>query len=139
MNEFEAMQARHSVRSFTDEPIDAQTRDALTQAIEQGNAEGNLHMRLVCDDPKAFDSALAHYGKFSGVRNYVVLAGPDNDTLEERCGYYGERVALRAQELGLNSCWVALTFKRRYVRKMVAPGDKLVVVIALGHGTFAWT
>ena len=137
MNDLEAIQARHSVRSYTSEPIDAQTRAALTQVIERGNAEGGLHLQLVCDDPEAFDSAMVHYGRFSGVRNYVVAAGPDSDTLEERCGYYGERVALRAQELGLNSCWVALTFKRRYVKKMLAPGDKLVVVIALGHGTTA--
>lgn len=135
MNDLEAIQARRSVRAYTSEPIDARTRGELTRVVEQGNAEGDLHMQLVCDDPEAFDSALAHYGRFSGVRNYVIVAGPASDTLEERGGYYGERVVLRAQELGLNSCWVALTFKRRYVRKLLAPADKLVVVIALGRGT----
>lgn len=134
MNELEAIKARHAVRSFTAQPIDEPVRAALQQEITRGNAEGDLHMQLVCNEPEAFDSATARYGKFSGVRNYVVLAGPDSDTLEERCGYYGERVVLLAQELGLNSCWVALTFKRRLVKKQLAAGDKLVVVIALGHG-----
>lgn len=88
----------------------------------------------MCDEPEAFDSTLAHYGKFSNVRNYLVLAGPESATLEGRCGYYGERLVLLAQQLGLNTCWVALAFKKRYVRKMLAKGDKLVVVISLGHG-----
>jgi hypothetical protein len=36
--------------------------------------------------------------------------------------------------MGLSTCWVALTFKKRYVRKLVEHGAKLVVVIAIGHG-----
>jgi nitroreductase len=130
----EAIAARHSVRSYTGELISEGDRKALREEIDRCNEEGGLHISLVCDDPEAFDSAMAHYGKFSGVRDYLVLAGPASPTLEERCGYYGERLVLLAQQLGLNTCWVALTFKKRYVKRMLAAGDKLVVVIALGHG-----
>ena len=132
--EMDAIQARHSVRSFTDEPIPDAVCEALQAEIGRCNGEGGLSIALVCDEPEAFDSTLAHYGKFSGVRNYLVLSGPDAPDLEERCGYYGERLVLLAQRLGLNSCWVALTFKKRHVRKMLRAGDKLVVVVALGHG-----
>ncbi|MBQ3338163.1 MAG: nitroreductase [Atopobiaceae bacterium] len=135
VNEMEAIRARHSVRSFTDEPIPEGVCEELEAEIERCNGESGLHMALVCDEPEAFDSTLAHYGKFSGVRNYLVLAGPDAPDLEERCGYYGERIVLLAQRLGLNSCWVALTFKKRHVKKMLRRGDRLVVVVALGHGT----
>lgn len=134
-NIFSIMQKRHSVRSFTDEPISSADAQALRQEIEACNAEGNLSIQLVCDEPKAFDSALAHYGKFSNVKNYLVLAGPSTPDLNEKCGYYGERLVLLAQELGLNTCWVALTFKKRSVRKMLKPGEKLSLVIAIGHGT----
>lgn len=134
MNELEAIKARHSVRAYKSTPIPEDVRKQLEAAIEAGNAEGNLHMKLVCDEPEAFDSTMAHYGKFSGVRNYVVIAGPTTAGLEERGGYYGERVALLAQQLGLNGCWVALTFKRRYVKAHLQTGDKLVVVITLGYG-----
>ena len=135
VNEMEAIRARHSVRSFTDEPIPKGVRETLEAEIERCNGESGLHMALVSDEPEAFDSTLAHYGKFSGVRNYLVLAGPDAPDLEERCGYYGERIVLLAQRLGLNSCWVALTFKKRHVKKMLRGGSKLVVVVALGYGT----
>lgn len=134
MNNEEAIVARHSVRAYTDEPIGQTDRQALQEEIDACNAEGNLHISLVCDEPQAFDSTLAHYGKFSNVRNYLVLAGKPAPDLDERCGYHGERIVLLAQRLGLNTCWVGLTFKKRFVKKALAPGEKLVIVIAIGHG-----
>ena len=137
MNEADAMklmEERHSVRSYTEEPLSEGDRAALREEIDRCNAEGGLNISLVCDEPQAFTSFLAHYGKFENVRNYLVLAGPDAADLSERCGYYGERLVLLAQELGLNTCWVALTFKKRYVKKLLRAGDKLALVIAIGYG-----
>lgn len=51
-------------------------------------------------------------GFFSNVRNYVALIGKKDAALDEKIGYYGEKIALRAQQLGLNTCWVALTFSK---------------------------
>lgn len=135
MNIEQAIKARHSVRDFTEKEIAPDLQKQIQDKIDECNKQGNLHMKLVCDEPEAFDSTLAHYGHFSNVRNYVVVAGAPADDLEQRCGYYGEHVLLLAQMLGLNACWVALTFKKRYVRKMLQDGDKLVCVIALGYGT----
>lgn len=130
----DAVRERHSVRKYTDQPIAADIRALLQEEIDRGNAEGNLHMTLVCDEPDAFDSRLAHYGRFSGVRNYLVIAGIPANDLEERAGYYGERVVLLAQQLGLRTCWVGLMFKRRFVKKMLAAGEKLVLVVSIGYG-----
>jgi nitroreductase len=129
------MFARHAVRSFTDEPIDQETREALEREVRRGNEAGRLHMILAWDEPEAFDSRLAHYGHFTGVHNYLVIAGPADKGLDARAGYFGERVVLLAQQLGLNSCWVAMSYKRRLVRASLPKGDKLVIVVALGHGT----
>lgn len=73
-------------------------------------------MQLILNNPEAFDSTLAHYGSFENVQNHIALIGPAGGDLEERCGYYGERVVLLAQSLGLNTCWVALTYKRKTVQ-----------------------
>lgn len=135
MDIMEAIRTRHAVRKFTDEPISEAERTALQTEIEQCNAESGLHIQLVCNEPQAFNSMLAHYGKFSNVTNYLLLAGPKTADLSDKCGYYGERIVLLAQQLGLRSCWVGLTFKKRFVKKVVAPGDKLVIVVALGHST----
>ena len=98
--------------------------------------EGGLHIQLVTAEPKAFNSIMAHYGKFSGVQNYIALIGKKGADLEERLGYYGERLVLLAQTLGLNTCWVAMTFGKGVAKSRctIAPGEKLVCVLSLGYG-----
>lgn len=134
MELMEAMKLRHSVRSYTEQPLGAEVLDALRAEIDACNREGGLYIQLVTDEPKAFDSFMAHYGKFSGVRNYIALIGEKCPRLEEKCGYYGERLVLRAQQLGLNTCWVAMTYKKIPGAFEVRRGEKLTVVLALGYG-----
>ena len=134
MDVFEAMKARHSVRKYLAKPIPADVLTKLREEVDACNREGKLHIQLVTDEPGAFDCAMAKYGSFSGVSNYFVLVGPDDDGLEERAGYYGERLVLLAQMLGLNTCWVGLTFSKKKAHIEVRPGEKLVMVIALGYG-----
>ena len=132
----EAIAARHSVRSYLDKPIPAETADALREEIDACNKEGGLHIQLVTNEPKAFDGIMAHYGKFSGVQNYIALVGKKSAELDETLGYYGERIVLKAQTLGLNTCWVAMTFSKGTAKKHITvnAGEKLAVVIALGYG-----
>ena len=130
----EAMQKRHSVRSYEDRPIEPETAAALRALIDGYNKESGLHIQLVTDEPKAFDSALAHYGRFSGVKNYIALIGKKSEKLDELCGYYGEKLVLEAQMMGLSTCWVALTFKKVPEAYSVLPDEKLVLVISLGYG-----
>ena len=112
MDLFEAMEHRHAVRSYEDRPIAPEAREALLACIAQCNREGGLHIQLVLDEPRGFGGLPAHYGKFSGVKNYIALIGKKSPNLEEACGYYGEKIVLRAQQLGLNTCWVAMTYSK---------------------------
>lgn len=139
MTIMEAMQSRHSVRSYIDKKIPADVMQTLQEEIATCNREGDLHIQFVKDEPKAFDSFMAHYGKFSGVRNYIALVGKKSPDLEEKCGYYGERIALKAQQLGLNTCWVALTYKKIPGAFEVKRGEKLTVVLAIGYGAVQGT
>lgn len=134
MNLTEAMQARHSVRQYMQQPLAPETVAALREEIDACNREGGLHIQLVTQEARAFDGFMAHYGKFSGVTDYLVLVGKKSPDLDELCGYYGERLVLKAQQLGLNSCWVAMTYKKIPSAFKVEKGEKLTVVIALGYG-----
>lgn len=100
MNITEAMKARHSVRQYKNQPIGAETVLAMQAEIDTCNRESGLHIQLVTNEPKAFDGFMAHYGKFSGVTNYIAMIGRKSSELGEKCGYYGERLVLKAQELG---------------------------------------
>ena len=134
MDAMTLMNARHSVRQYEDKPIPAEILAELKQEIAACNRESGLHIQLVTDEPKAFDGFMAHYGKFSGVKNYLALVGPKGADLDEKCGYYGERLVLKAQALGLNSCWVAMTYSKIPGAFQIGSGEKLTVVIALGYG-----
>ena len=134
MELLEAIKSRHSVRQYTNKTIDEDIIKALQAEIDTCNKEGSLHIQLVTDEPKAFDSFMAHYGKFSGVTNYIALIGKKCEGLEEKCGYYGERLVLKAQQLGLNTCWVAMSYKKIPGAFKVDKGEKLTVVISLGYG-----
>ena len=134
MELIEAMKQRHSVRQYTDKKIDADILAELQAEIDACNKKGGLHIQLITNEPQAFDSFMAHYGKFSGVTNYIALVGKKSDKLDELCGYYGERLVLKAQQLGLNSCWVAMTYKKIPNAFKIDNGEKLTVVISLGYG-----
>lgn len=132
---FEAMQNRHSVRSYDDRPIPEEILKTLRTEIQTCNSEYGLNIQLVTDEPQAFSGMMAHYGSFRGVKNYIALIGPKGPDLDEKLGYYGERIVLEAQRLGLNTCWVALTFSKGKTRHLIGKGEKLVCVISLGYGT----
>ncbi len=134
MDIIEAIKSRHSVRQYTDQQIEEDILNEIRTEIDECNKESGLHIQLVASEPRAFDSFMAHYGKFSGVNNYIVLIGKKGKKLEELCGYYGERLVLKIQQLGLNSCWVAMTYKKIPSAFVINKGEKLTVVIAVGYG-----
>lgn len=134
MDKLQAIKNRHSVRRYVDKPIEGEVLDRLNAIIEECNVESGLNIQLVLNEPKAFDSRLAHYGKFSGVSNYIAMVGKKGSNLDELCGYYGEKIVIEAQTLGLNTCWVALTFKKIPDVFVVGDGEKLAVVISIGYG-----
>lgn len=135
MELLEAIEARHSVRSYEDRKIEENVKEELEVFMEQCNRESGLHMQIVLDEPKAFDGFMAHYGKFSGVKNYIAVVGKKTPDFDEKCGYYGEKVVLRSQQLGLNTCWVAMTYRKIDGAFRIRQGEKLALVIALGYGS----
>ncbi len=128
----EAIVARHSVRQYKNQAIEAEKVEQLRAAIEEANRKAGLHLQLVTDEPEAFAKGLAKYGKFSGINNYIALVCRKG--MDEQLGYHGERIVLLAQTLGLNSCWVGLTFSKQPDHYTIGEGETLHGVIALGYG-----
>ncbi|MBQ4254278.1 MAG: nitroreductase [Erysipelotrichaceae bacterium] len=135
MTILEAIRNRHSVRKYTGEPIAAELDEKLSELIDQCNRESGLHMQLVLDDPQCFDTLLTHYGWFTNANNYIAVIGPkDLDNLEEKAGYYGQKVVLQAQIMGLRTCWVAGTYSKGKCTATLRPDEKMLCVIAIGYG-----
>lgn len=159
----ETMRARHAVRAYTDEPVAEGTLDELRAEIDAINAASGLDFQMAAGLPDAFMGLKTHYGRFSGVHNAVALLGSDgtgrgdtlqslNDAngtpsspeaaaLQERIGYWGERLALRMTELGLASSWAVLdaTDAVPATEAWWTPrnGEALVWVLAFGHAARA--
>lgn len=132
MEALELMKQRHSVRQYKPRAIEPEKRAALNDLCGELNQKAALSIQIVYDEPNCFDSFMAHYGKFSGVHNYIALIGKKSPKLEETLGRCGEQLVLKAQELGLNTCWVAMTHGKS--RAVVGPGEKQVCLISLGYG-----
>ena len=129
----EAITARHSVRKYIDKEIPADIVTVLQDIIAEYNKVGNLNIQLVLNETRAFTGMLS-YGSFSGVRNYFVMVGKKGADLDERVGYYGEQLVLLAQTLGLNTCWVGLSYRKVPEAYNVGKDEKLACMIALGYG-----
>ena len=139
MELIDAIKARHSVRKYSEQPIETAKVDILKDAVGRINAQAGLNIQLVLDEPKAFSTGMWKYGQFSGVRNYFVMAAPKSREAEEEIGYFGEELVLLSQTLGLNTCWVGLTYKKIPGTFTLREGDVVHCVIALGYGATSGT
>ena len=130
----EAIKARHSVRAYKNQPLAEDVARRLEKEIAEVNHTGNLHVQLIQNEPKAFQGTLAKYGKFRNVTSYLVMAGEKADDLDERIGYYGEQLVLLAQTLGLNTCWVGLSYRKIPDTYVLEVGEVIKAYIAIGYG-----
>lgn len=133
MTEIDAIKARHSVRNYLYKDIEQDKIDKLNEFIAKSNEEANLHLQLCVDAGNTYNRLLNKAMGLGSAPSVIVCVGPDDDTVEERIGYYGQKIVLFAQSLGLNTCWAG-TFNKKGVPAEVADGEKVVITIAIGYG-----
>lgn len=129
----EAMMERHSVRNYQDKAIESEKVQELNALIEECNKEGNLHIQLLEDAGNTFNRLLSKAMGLGSAPSVIACVGPDDDTLDERIGYYGEKIVILAQQLGLNTCWAG-TYNKKNVEANIEKGERLAIVIAIGYG-----
>lgn len=124
---------RVSRRVYLDEKISSEKIAILTDAINEINNESGLSIALVEDGSKAFSSTKVTYGMFKNVKTVILLKGPKNDeNLQEKLGYFGEKIVLLATSLNLGTCWVGGTYSKDDFLSYVNEGDELVCTITVG-------
>lgn len=133
MTEIEAIRSRHSVRAYQNRKIEQEKADRLMELISEVNEEGNLHLQFIDDAGRTFNRLLSKAMGLGSAPGVIACVGPDDDTLENRIGYYGEKIVLAAQCMGLNTCWAG-TFNKSGVPAEIRAGERLVIVIAIGYG-----
>lgn len=129
------LQKRHSVRAFTDEPLDAKLRNALkAEATMTTSYEAGLDFHLTFDDSTPFKAFSRSYGIFNNVNNYLtVVADLSYPDAMERAGYFAQRFVMKAVCLGLGTCYVGGTYESEGLSVFVKPGEQLLFLVVFGH------
>lgn len=133
MTDREAILQRHSVRNYTSKEIEADKVSLIQDKINELNAAGNLHLQFVADAGKTYNKLMNKAMGLGSAPSVIACVGKDDATLDERVGYYGEKLVLYLQQLGLNTCWTG-TFNRKNINADVAADERLVICIAVGYG-----
>ena len=132
----ETIRERHSVREYDGRPLSRAEFDALIAVVEEYARESGLDIQLVGDNPEVFN-VIARFGLIRGCRTHVAFVVDDakarSVAADEAIGYWGQKIVLAAQDMGFNTCWCALC-SRKKSRAVVAPGKKIRLIIAVGHG-----
>lgn len=131
----EAVKKRHAVRQYNDKKIEGEIEKDLCLEIENCNKESGLNIQLCLNEEKAFsEGILAKISMFKNVKNYIAIVGKKSEDLDEKIGYYGEKIVLKATQLGLNTCWAASGYKKSKISAKIKDDEKLFIVIAIGYG-----
>lgn len=131
MSTIDTIRARHSVREYLDKPLSGVQLAGLRRAVVEAEQKSGLDIQLVTDNPEVFQ-VVARFGLVRGASASIVFCAEGKDA-DEAIGYWGQRIVLTAQELGLNTCWCAICSRKK--SKAVLRGDKKVrIVIAVGLG-----
>lgn len=133
MNELKMVYERHSVRSYSDKRIEGEVLDKMMAAIDELQQESGLRIKFRESSRKVFTSPMMKLIGWKGDPGYIVLAGKDTDELDENCGYYGEKLVLYLQSIGLNTCWVGM-FKKDGLDIALSADERPVITIAVGYG-----
>ena len=133
MSEIDAIKERHSVRNYEAKKIEADKVEKIRARIEELNKEGNLHLQFMENAGKTYNKLFNKVAGLGSAPSVIACVGIDDETLEQRVGYYGEKLVLFIQELGLNTCWAG-TFNQKNIGAEVGDDEKLVISIAVGYG-----
>lgn len=133
MDELKMIYERHSVRSYSDKRIEGETLDKMLAAIAEIEQESGLRIEYHESSRKVFTSPMMKIIGWKGDPGYIVLAGNDTEDLDEKCGYYGEKLVLYLQSIGLNTCWVGM-FKKGGLEINLENNERPVITIAVGYG-----
>lgn len=134
MNDIRVINKRVSRRVYTTDYIESDIQNTIKDLINIYNVNTGMTTILLEDGSEAFNSFKKSYGLFTNVKSLIVLKGPKkDDNLKEKTGYYGQRLVLKATQLGLGTCWVGGTFDRSCTNLQIADSEDCYCVITIGH------
>lgn len=128
----ELIKNRHSVRKYKTDSLTEEHINKINELLEDIN-KNDLSFKLITNE-NIFKNLILGYGFIKNCNNYIVLSGKDDTELEEKVGYYGELLVLKLLEMGINTCFVGGTYKKKKVKNDLPLSHRRVLVLAIGYG-----
>lgn len=132
INTWKAMEERHTVRKFKDEPLSKAVIDALQKQIDAANNAYGTGILLITNRENAINP-LVRLLMTRNVKNYFILGGKAGPDLDVRIGEASTDLMLACQKLGLNTWFVGGTWNHKPVMEE-APDEKVLGILAVGYG-----
>ncbi len=131
----EELRQRHSVRKFADRQLPDDVTAALQAEVKDINDKyKTIRFELRMDEPQVFADFKKTYGMFSGVRNYLLAVVDTTDSdAEEIAGFAGEQFVMKAQTLGLGTCFVGATYDAEKIDLNLKDNEKITFLIPFGY------
>ena len=129
----ETIQKRHSVRTYENQPLLPQEREALLACMKQlDNPFGvPVHKYIVDKKLRADGEKLGTYGVIKGASTFLGVSIPDTELAPLAAGYEFENLILFATHMGLGTVWLAATFNRdHFASAMEIPEGELFPAIS---------
>jgi len=147
----ELLRKRRSIRSYTEQPVDRESIDLMTEAALRAPSSRNNQpwSFLVVDDRQLLEKlslAKEHGSAFlkKAPLGIVVCGDPaKSDVWVEDCAIAAVLIQVVAQSLGLGSCWIQIrerphhagTMAQDYLREALGIPEQIMVasIISIGH------
>lgn len=110
----ETIRKRHSVRTYSDQPISLMTRDKINKFIEtlSNPFSVKVNFSLLEVGESSNSEKLGTYGVIKGAVNFIGATVENTEFAMEALGYEFEKLILYLTSLGIGTCWLGGTFNR---------------------------
>ena len=129
----ETVRKRCSTRNYADRELEAQKRRQLelfTGSLDNPFGK-KVNFHYLDDSSLSGQQKLGTYGIIKGARHFIGASVKAEPMALEALGYELEAVILYLAHLGLGSCWLGGTFKRKeFAKAMAIADDELFPIIS---------
>lgn len=126
-----AIPARVSCRAYTDAPSTADWA-SLAYAAERYRLPG-ARLGLCRVDEVLFTGTLLGMGRITGCTAAAVVIASSTEPMGRlHAGILGEAFALEAVSLGLGTCWVSGTYRKKLLSVSLEANEAVLCIIAVG-------
>ena len=155
MDFLEVIEKRHSVRKYSDKPVDKEILDAIIRVAQTApssrNSKSSAFMIVEDKDTLKALSQMRDYGSalISGAQAAIVVMGDETQTdlWVDNCAISATFIQLAVTAMDLASCWVHCNGRTRvhgeqngamaedYVRELLGVKDdyRIYCIIAIGY------